>query len=341
MNTAHTTTADTLLSEVFQHHSNHALTVLEDEKVVGVIQMRDFLMASVQYDSLDGLLVSDYMIEDVISIEHTQNNLHIARKFANHKIKSLIMTDHGVYTGCLEPQDVIIGLPSSLLGFFQAANQNMIVNPYTVSPQTLVKEAISLMARCRISCLPVVDDAGKALGMFSESDAVRCVYQTQTELSVGEVMTKPALTCASDASLRQCWDLMLETKVMKLLMVHADGRLHGLLTVTDVLVGLCRSLLSTFQVYHCPDTADMMLEWRKSGMIMAVSEGVHARLGYTAEELVGLTWQQGCLKEDMKALLALPKGASHAFLWALEGAALPFVATRDSEQACMFWRLDA
>lgn len=340
MTEQHTTTPDTLLSQVFKQCSNHALTVLQDGEIVGVLQMRDFLMASVQYEVIDDLLVSDYMTEDVISLENTKNSIQIARKFANHKIKSLIISEHGKYVKCLEPQDAIIMLPRSLLGFFQPANQNMIVNPYTITADAKVHEGISLMARCRISCLPVIDDAGKAIGMFSESDAVQCVYAKQVDVNIGEVMTQPALTFASTASLRQCWDFMADTKVMKLLMVHGDGRLHGLLTVTDILVGLCRSLLSTFQAYHCPDNADMMLEWRKDGMIMAVSEGIHARLGYSAEELIGLHWHGGCSEEDYDSLLTLPKGETHAFLWELEGAALPFIASRDDEQASMFWRLD-
>ena len=336
----YTTTPDALLGEVFRHSSNHALAVLEDGKVAGVLHMRDVLSAYVQFGQVADLKVSDYMLEDVIAIENAQNNLQVARKFANHKIKSLMIVKKGVFSNYIEPQETIALLPKSLLGFFQPASQNMIVNPYTTSPETTVHDAIAMMARCRISCLPVVDHAGKTVGMFSESDAVACVYHDACNQPVADAMTSPALTCPSHASLRQCWDLMAETKVMKLLMVHDDGRLHGLLTVTDLLVGLCRSLLSVFQAYHCPKGADMMMEWCKHGMIMAVSEHIHARLGYTDEELIGLDWQEGCSDEDIERLLKLPKGMTHAFMWELDGAALPFVASRDGEQASMFWVLN-
>ncbi|MDX8383434.1 MAG: CBS domain-containing protein [Ghiorsea sp.] len=336
----YTTTPDALLSEVFRHSSNHALVVLEDDRIAGVLQMRDVLSAYIQFGDIADLKVSDYMIEDVISIENTQNNLQVARKFANHKIKSLVVAKNGKFINCVDPQQAIPLLPLSLPGFFQPASQNMIVNPYTITPEATVHDAISMMARCRISCLPVVNDHEETVGMLSESDAVACVYDDDCSKLVAEAMTAPALTCPSHASLRQCWDLMVETKVMKLLMVHDDGRLHGLLTVTDVLVGLCRSLLSVFHAYHCPQDTDMMVEWRKHGMIMAASEHIYARLGYTSEELVGLDWQAGCRDEDIEKLLKLNKGETHAFVWELDGAGLPFVASRDGEQASMFWKLE-
>ena len=40
----------------------------------------------------------------------------------------------------------------------------------TVKPQTPIKEAIKILAEQRISGLPVVDDAGKLVGVISETD---------------------------------------------------------------------------------------------------------------------------------------------------------------------------
>jgi CBS domain-containing protein len=43
-------------------------------------------------------------------------------------------------------------------------------DPIMVSPQTPLKEAIKILAERRISGLPVVDDAGKLVGVISETD---------------------------------------------------------------------------------------------------------------------------------------------------------------------------
>jgi len=335
-----TTTPDALLSNAFQQHNNHALTVLEDGKVVGVLQMRDVLSAYVQFGQINDLRVSDHMVEDVITIENANNSLQVARKFANHKIKSLVVAKKGIFSHFLDPQEAITLLPSSLPGFFQPSSQNMIVNPYTTASDTTVHDAITTMARCRISCLPVVDEGGKILGMFSESDAVHCVSNDNCSALISDIMTAPALTCPSNASLRQSWDLMQETQVMKLLMVRDDGKFHGLLTVTDVLVGLCRSFLSVFHAYHCPKDADMMLELHNGGMIMDTSAQMHTRLGYAMEELIGLRWQGGCHDNDVAALLKLKKGKPHHFIWQMNGSSFHFVATRNTETSVMFWQLE-
>ena len=42
-----------------------------------------------------------------------------------------------------------------------------------VHPETSLLEAVRLMARRRISGMPVVDDAGAIVGVFSEGDLVR------------------------------------------------------------------------------------------------------------------------------------------------------------------------
>ncbi|HCA95778.1 MAG TPA: phosphoribulokinase, partial [Cyanobacteria bacterium UBA9226] len=43
-------------------------------------------------------------------------------------------------------------------------------NPIVVNPQTPIKEAMKILAERRISGLPVVDEAGKLVGVISETD---------------------------------------------------------------------------------------------------------------------------------------------------------------------------
>ena len=82
-----------------------------------------------------------------------------------------------------------------------------------------------------------------------------------------------------------------------------------------------------------------MLEWRKDGMIAAVSKKVLACFGAMEEELVGLYWQAGCTIQAVDLLMSLEPDEEQDVLWEIDGAALPFVATRDSEQSIMWWRL--
>jgi CBS domain-containing protein len=48
-------------------------------------------------------------------------------------------------------------------------------NPVSVSPETKTLEAIDVMRRNEVSCLPIVDD-GKLVGLVSESDFLPLAY---------------------------------------------------------------------------------------------------------------------------------------------------------------------
>jgi CBS domain-containing membrane protein len=53
-------------------------------------------------------------------------------------------------------------------------------DPRTALPDTLLSDAASRLARFRIGCLPVVDGEGRLLGMFSETDALRALIDTES-----------------------------------------------------------------------------------------------------------------------------------------------------------------
>src|SRR5215471_17194524 len=53
------------------------------------------------------------------------------------------------------------------------AHQVMTKNCITVTPHTTIEDAAKIMLQTNISGLPVVDDAGKLVGIVSESDFLR------------------------------------------------------------------------------------------------------------------------------------------------------------------------
>jgi IMP dehydrogenase len=107
----------------------------------------------------------------------------------------------------------------------------MIVDPVTVSPEAPVSDALALMAKFRISGVPVTD-GGKLVGILTNRDLR---FETRTTLRVAELMTRdPLITVRVGATLDEAKALLHQHKVEKVLVVDEANNLRGLITVKDI-----------------------------------------------------------------------------------------------------------
>jgi IMP dehydrogenase len=112
------------------------------------------------------------------------------------------------------------------------SESGMIVDPVTIRPDRLVREALELMARYRISGLPVVDEHGQLKGILTNRDLRFC---TETTRPIADFMTKDRLVTAPvGTTLDAAKALLHKHRIEKLLVVDEDGNLKGLITVKDI-----------------------------------------------------------------------------------------------------------
>jgi CBS domain-containing protein len=111
--------------------------------------------------------------------------------------------------------------------------------PITCDAQTSVREAATIMAASRVSCLVVPTATG--YGILTDRDLRSRVVATglSTDTTVGEVMTHAAVTLRDDALASEALRRMLENGVHHLPIVDERGALVGVVTDTD-LMGLER-----------------------------------------------------------------------------------------------------
>ena len=111
------------------------------------------------------------------------------------------------------------------------SESGMIVDPVTVSPTAKVAEALEVMARYRISGVPVTQGT-KLVGILTNRDLR---FETRTTLPVSDLMTKDDLiTVPVGTTLEQAKEILHRHKVEKLLVVDRDYNLKGLITVKDI-----------------------------------------------------------------------------------------------------------
>ncbi|OYY90871.1 MAG: IMP dehydrogenase [Sphingomonas sp. 28-66-16] len=108
----------------------------------------------------------------------------------------------------------------------------MVVNPITIGPQATLAEAQALMARHRISGIPVVADGGKLVGILTNRDVRFAENPTQP---VAELMTHDNLaTVAPGVTQEEARRLLHQRRIEKLLVVDDAYRCIGLITVKDI-----------------------------------------------------------------------------------------------------------
>ncbi len=141
-------------------------------------------------------------------------------------------------------------------------------DPIVVKPETPLNEAVQILAQRRISGLPVVDDAGKLVGIISETDLMwqetgvtppayimfldsviylqnPATYERDLHKAlgqtVGEVMSKNSITVSPDKTVREAAKLMQDHNVHRLPVLDSEGQVIGILTRGDVIRAMAAS----------------------------------------------------------------------------------------------------
>ncbi len=115
----------------------------------------------------------------------------------------------------------------------------MVVNPITIGPEATLADALALMQQSRISGIPVVENGGKGgraigklVGILTNRD-VR--FASNPNQPISELMTRDNLITVGDGvSKDEAKVLLHRHRIEKLLVVDADYRCVGLITVKDI-----------------------------------------------------------------------------------------------------------
>jgi IMP dehydrogenase len=112
------------------------------------------------------------------------------------------------------------------------SESGMILDPVTITSNKTINDALEIMARFRISGVPVVDD-GKLMGILTNRD-IR--FETNLDLLVSDRMTSENLvTVKQGTTLTEAKIVLQKYRIEKLLVVNNKGSLCGLITVKDIL----------------------------------------------------------------------------------------------------------
>ena len=111
------------------------------------------------------------------------------------------------------------------------SENGVITNPFWLAPGHTLAEADELMAKFRISGVPICDN-GKLIGIITNRDMK---FETDMSQLIDNVMTKENLVTAPEGTtLAEAKEILRRHKVEKLPIVDKDFHLKGLITIKDI-----------------------------------------------------------------------------------------------------------
>ena len=106
----------------------------------------------------------------------------------------------------------------------------MIENPYSISSDKSIQDAIDYAEDREISGLLVVDSNSKLIGIVTERD----LLFADPNDSVSDVMTKDVVTAKPGVTLDEAKDILHKHRIEKLPIIDDSGIIKGLITSKDI-----------------------------------------------------------------------------------------------------------
>ncbi|MFR3072145.1 MAG: IMP dehydrogenase [Paeniclostridium sp.] len=112
------------------------------------------------------------------------------------------------------------------------SESGVIVDPFYLSKDHTIQDADDIMARYKISGVPIVDDNNKLIGIITNRDIK---FEDDFTKKVDEVMTKENLVTAREGiNLVEAQQILKQNKIEKLPIVDEECHLKGLITIKDI-----------------------------------------------------------------------------------------------------------
>ena len=110
-------------------------------------------------------------------------------------------------------------------------------NPACCTAETPLRDVARLMIENDCGEIPVVDDRGAPVGVVTDRDiTVRIVAEGRDTMNAtaSDAMSSPAQTVREDSSLKDATALMESSKIRRVPVVDANGKLTGIVSVADI-----------------------------------------------------------------------------------------------------------
>ncbi len=201
-----------LRSAIQKMSSNNVscVVVIQDKKPLGILTERDIIYLMGINIDFNAVNLQTVMRRPVIAVSEETEIPEAANLMVINSLRRLVVID-GEYKviGIVTQTDIIKNLSIDSFISFKKVEQIMNRNIISVDEKDRVSNAVSLMAKNRISCILVMKGE-KPIGIITERDITKAIAEDTISNDLLQIMKSPMLTTHKDTNLFDATRLMDE-----------------------------------------------------------------------------------------------------------------------------------
>jgi CBS domain-containing protein len=167
-----------------------AIPVLSDGEMVGIVTKSDFIYLC-KAKAYEKISVKDIMTTDIISISADDRLVHARKVIMDSGVGRLLLTEDNELAGIITSKDIakaFVSFRKHTPDKYQAsqikelvAGDYMSTNVETISQDATVPELADAMLETGYNGYPVVDDDDQIIGIVTQSDLLKLIYEIETQ----------------------------------------------------------------------------------------------------------------------------------------------------------------
>jgi CBS domain-containing protein len=232
------------------------LPVVDDGGLVGIITEKDVLRLLCDTEFLSGS-VEDYMTGDVVSFDEEDSLSSICACLMDNPFRRVPILHEGKLVGIISRADLIKANKDRFKpqGVFEECRRRadgplvkdvMKCGLLTVERQAPIYEVIEILSTRNVTGLPVVDDCMNLVGIVSEKDMLRFLYDPAAKPGRAEdFMTEEVVSFSPDDSLFAVCECLMNNNFRRVPILN-QGKIVGIVSRADVIVHILRNKSAMF-----------------------------------------------------------------------------------------------
>ena len=244
--------------EIMVEKNVSGLPVVDDTGLVGIISEKDVLRLLYDTEFLTGS-VGDYMTESIISFATEDSLADVCDCLVKNNFRRVPILHEGKLVGIISRADLIKAKKDRFKsqavperstkrhGGNVPARDVMKCGLLTARRETPIYETMDILATRNITGLPVVDDCMNLVGIISEKDMLKLLYDPNAKAGkTEEYMTEEVVSFNHDDSLYDVCDCLMNNNFRRVPILD-QGKVVGIISRADVIVHILRNKSGFFR----------------------------------------------------------------------------------------------